>query len=92
LRRASERLSGADKLRASLDPNRPLGLGFARVHRADGRLVRLGAELHPGELVALHFADTAVGARIEGEAPPPVVTPKPVRRAASTPVDQGSLF
>jgi exodeoxyribonuclease VII large subunit len=94
LQRAAERLSAADKLRASLNPDRPLALGFARVHRADGRLVRRAAELAPGEVVALNFADAAVGARIEGEAPsPPPAQPKPVRRPGPTPpAGQGNLF
>ena len=100
LQQAADRLSSADKLRASLDPDRPLALGFARVHHADGRLVRRAAELSAGEAVSLHFADAALGARIEGEAPHPTPrastqAPTPVvkpRRASPATTDQGDLF
>src|SRR5205823_955858 len=47
--RDAERLGRIEQLRVSLNPDRPLGLGFARVHRADGHLVRKGAELRAGE-------------------------------------------
>jgi exodeoxyribonuclease VII large subunit len=66
LDRAQEGLMAMDKLRQSLDPNRPLQRGFARVHHADGRLARFGADFTPGEAIRLVFADQAVGATVEG--------------------------
>jgi exodeoxyribonuclease VII large subunit len=103
LQRAAERLSAVDKLRVSLNPDRPLELGFARVRHADGRLVRRASELAPGEALALKFIDGEVGVRAEGEPPhapapsaalapaaPPA--PKPARRPATAPSEQGDLF
>ncbi len=86
LRSANDRLHSLEKLRVSLDPDRPLNLGFARVHRADGALARAAAALAPGEAVRLVFRDGDKGARIDG-APAPT-------RARTTPAtgDQGRLF
>jgi exodeoxyribonuclease VII large subunit len=64
--RAQDHLVAIDKLRQSLDPNRPLQHGFARVHHADGRLARFGADLTPGEAIKLVFVDQSVGASIDG--------------------------
>jgi exodeoxyribonuclease VII large subunit len=88
---ATERLSGLDKLRLTLDPNRPLELGFARVHHADGTLARSGAELAQGEAVRLVFAHDSRQALISDAAPPAV---KPSKVLAKKPTDgsQGSLF
>ncbi len=89
LSRGAERLGHLDQLRASLDPDRPLARGFARVHRSAGRLARSGAELSPGEALSLVFADkTPVPAHVDGVAPPTV---RPQRRAAAASV-QGDLF
>ena len=66
LRSAQDRLGHLDKLRLSLDPNRPLALGFALVHRPDGSIVRRGGELKAGDPVALQFADARRDAVIEG--------------------------
>jgi exodeoxyribonuclease VII large subunit len=66
LDRAQERLAGLEQLRQSLDPNRPLQRGFARVHHADGRLARLGADLVVGEAIELVFIDRAVSAVVDG--------------------------
>jgi exodeoxyribonuclease VII large subunit len=71
LDRAQDRLVGLEKLRLSLDPNRPLQQGFARVHHADGRLARIGAALAPGEAIQLVFVDQAVGAVVDGAGPSP---------------------
>jgi exodeoxyribonuclease VII large subunit len=81
-------LNRLDQLRRSLDPDRPMQLGFARVHDADGALVRSAAKLKPQEVVSLVFADGTRTARIEGEAPP---KPKKAQPPAN-PADQGSLF
>ncbi len=89
LSRAAERLGHLDQMRASLDPDRPLGLGFARVHRGDGRLARSGAELTPGEALSLVFADkTPVPAHVDGGTAPQV---RASRRPAPALV-QGNLF
>jgi exodeoxyribonuclease VII large subunit len=97
LERAHERLTQLDKLRLSLDPNRPLSLGFALVRRADGGIARSGAALQPGEAVMLEFADARRGAVIEGT---PLCEPKPAPapakaaavRAKSASAQQGDLF
>ncbi|MCA3757742.1 MAG: exodeoxyribonuclease VII large subunit, partial [Phenylobacterium sp.] len=68
LSQSSERLAALSARLRSADPGAPLARGFARVHRADGGLVRLGAALAPGEAVRLVFADVERGAVIE---PPP---------------------
>jgi exodeoxyribonuclease VII large subunit len=89
--RDADRLKRLEQLRASLNPDRPLGLGFARVHRADGHLVRKGAELQAGEEIRLVFADRDRRAVVEGTAAPT----KPTASKPAKPVpgsDQGSLF
>src|SRR6185369_11776714 len=57
LERAGERLVALSKLYASVDPDRPLQRGFARVTRADGSIVHAGASLTAGEAVAIKFGD-----------------------------------
>lgn len=94
--RAAERLTSLGKLYASVDPSAPLKRGFARVHRADGSLVREGASLASGEGVRLVFADQAREATIDGtpSAPPPPAppAPKPARKPPPTSSSQGDLF
>jgi exodeoxyribonuclease VII large subunit len=94
LARTEERLASLSKLYAAVNPNLPLDRGFARVHRADGTLVRTGASLAQGEAVSLVFTDTTRQAVIEGaagDAPRPAPRPaRPVRPAARP--DQGDLF
>ncbi|AWM76706.1 exodeoxyribonuclease VII large subunit [Phenylobacterium parvum] len=77
LSRSEERLAALTARLKSADPGAPLSRGFARVHRADGTLVRQGAGLTAGEAVRLVFADTERGAVIE----PPAGAPR-----------QGDLF
>jgi exodeoxyribonuclease VII large subunit len=84
LRLDTDRLKRLEQLRQSLNPDRPLGLGFARVHHADGTLAHRGADLHAGEEIRLVFADRDRRAVVEG-APKPKAKPAP---AAS----QGDLF
>ncbi|MGZ3272929.1 MAG: exodeoxyribonuclease VII large subunit [Caulobacteraceae bacterium] len=93
LERLDERLVGLDKLRLSFNPERPLDLGFALVHRPDGSIVRDGAVLQAGEAVTLEFkGKVRRGAVIEGApqpAPPkPAAKPKP----ATIKTSQGDLF
>ncbi|HEY5072577.1 MAG TPA: exodeoxyribonuclease VII large subunit [Caulobacteraceae bacterium] len=80
-------LIGLDKLRISLDPDRPLSRGFARVSRPDGELVRSAAALKTGEGVRLLFHDASREAVIGAAAPAPARTRPPAREPG-----QGSLF
>jgi exodeoxyribonuclease VII large subunit len=99
--RAGERLAALDKLRLSVDPDRPLHRGFARVHRGDGTLARSAAVLRDGEPVRLVFGDggrDAVinGAPADGVTPPPAQRPAPAKARPPAPpktnVNQGDLF
>ena len=90
LARDGERLKRVEQLRVSLNPDRPLGLGFARVHRADGHLVRKGAELQAGEEIRLVFADRDRRAVVEGNARPAPTKPPPPSKPPTG--GQGSLF
>jgi exodeoxyribonuclease VII large subunit len=96
LQRAADQLGQLDKLRLTLDPQRPLRLGFAMVQRPDGSIVRQGASLQAGEAVSLKFADVVRGAVIDGaeSAPMPAAAPKPVARPkpAAPKSEQGDLF
>ena len=94
LERASERLGALSKLYVSVDPDRPLQRGFARVTRADGSIVHAGAALSSGEGVAIKFGDQVTrqavieGTPSEAPAPPPAKSPKPKPRSSA----QGDLF
>jgi exodeoxyribonuclease VII large subunit len=92
---SSERLANLEKLRLSLDPDRPLSRGFARVEREDGFLVRSAAAVKSGDAVRLIFHDGDRAAVIDAAAKPPS-TPSPpaaARKAAPPPaVEQGRLF
>jgi exodeoxyribonuclease VII large subunit len=85
-----DRLTRLGRLLASLNPDSPLERGFARVHHADGRLVRQAAELASGEGVSLHFRDGARDAVIEGEPTP--ARPKPAPKPKPPTAGQGDLF
>jgi exodeoxyribonuclease VII large subunit len=87
LAQSSDRLGTLEKLRLSLDPDRPLSRGFARVEGADGRLVRSASAAKSGETVKLVFHDGDRAAVIDGAAPP-----APPRKGAPAPVEQGRLF
>jgi exodeoxyribonuclease VII large subunit len=82
LTRSIERVASLDKLRLSLDPDRPLSRGFARVHTAAGALARSASVLAPGEGVRLVFHDGERGATVDGA----------VRRPKIAPANQGQLF
>lgn len=99
LQRTAERLTSLSKLYGSVDPSAPLKRGFARVHRADGSLVREGGSLVSGEGVRLVFADQSREATIDGtptaapSAPPAPTAAKPARAPKPpTPSNQGDLF
>ena len=97
LERLSERLEALSKLYASVDPERPLQRGFARVTRADGSIVHAGAALAGGEQVSIKFGDKVTRqAVIDGAgavSPPAPAAPKPAK--AKPRVEgpaQGDLF
>lgn len=102
LDREADRLAGLDKLRQSLNPERPLELGFALVRKMDGTLARSAADLAAGERVNLKFKHGERDAVIDGEgATPPPPPPAPVSTAAPKPrpkpaappsSSQGDLF
>jgi exodeoxyribonuclease VII large subunit len=91
LARDRDRLAQLDKLRLSLDPDRPLSLGFARVRRADGAMARSAAVLTGGETVSLVFADGQRSAVVEGADPAVPARPKPAVKGRPSP-GQGDLF
>ena len=99
LQRDAERLAGLEKLRQSLNPERPLELGFALVRKGDGTLARSASDLVSGERVNLKFKSGDRDAVIDGEGgfvPPPAPTsapaPRPRPKPAAPSVDQGDLF
>lgn len=99
LQRDVDRLAGLEKLRQSLNPERPLELGFALVRKGDGTLARSAADLVSGERVNLKFKSGDRDAVIDGEGgfvPPPAPAaapaPKPRPKPASPPAGQGDLF
>ena len=99
LQRDADRLANLEKLRQSLNPERPLELGFALVRKGDGTLARSAADLVSGERVNLKFKSGDRDAVIDGEggfvpppAPSPAPTPKPRPKPATSPIDQGDLF
>ena len=97
LERLSERLDGLSKLYGSVDPDRPLQRGFARVARADGSLVHAGASLGSGEAVAITFGDKVTRQAVidgaGGATPPPLTPSKPAKsRPKPEGPAQGDLF
>ncbi len=94
LDRLDERLTSLGKLYASVDPDRPLQRGFARVHRADGSLVRTGASLQTGEDISLKFGDQVTRhAVVDGQGPGPAPPKPPARPKPKAPgAEQGDLF
>ncbi|MDB5448546.1 MAG: xseA [Phenylobacterium sp.] len=94
LERLAERLEALSKLYGSVDPDRPLQRGFARVTRQDGSLVRAGAALQSGEAVDIKFGDAVTRtAVVDGEGAAPASPQKPVKpRAKATSPAQGDLF
>ena len=88
LAHAADRLASLEKLRLSLDPDRPLSRGFARVERQDGHLVRSAAGAKSGETVRLVFHDGNRAAVIDGAGPPTATRKAP----SPPPAEQGRLF
>jgi exodeoxyribonuclease VII large subunit len=97
LERAAERLAALSKLYVSVDPDRPLQRGFARVQRSDGALVVAGASLEAGEMIAIRFGDKVTRqATVDGAmrdlTPPKPARPKPKAKPAPPAPAQGDLF
>ena len=96
LGREAERTSSLGQLLGSLDPDRPLKRGFARVHAADGSLLHRAADLSAGDAVRLVFADGDRGAVVTGAAGGGGHGnggAKPAKPAkAKTAAEQGDLF
>jgi exodeoxyribonuclease VII large subunit len=98
LERASERLAALSKLYATVDPDRPLTRGFARVHRADGSIVHAGASLISGEAVTMTFGDRITrNAVVDGQSADPAKLEKPAAKPArpkpkAATSEQGDLF
>ena len=94
LERLAERIAGLSQLLVSVDPERPLQRGFARVTRADGSIVHAGAMLASGEEVAIKFGDQVTRqAVIEGPATVPASpAPKPAKPRKADGPPQGDLF
>jgi exodeoxyribonuclease VII large subunit len=90
LERVGERLAALAKLYVSVDPDRPLRRGFARVTRQDGALVRAGASLEAGETVDIKFGDDVTRQAVVDGAP---AGPKAARSRGKAPSPvQGDLF
>ncbi len=96
LKQKTDRLKNLEQLRVSLDPDRPLNLGFARVNRPDGVLVKSPAGIDSGAALILTFKGDQkldVIAGVGGTPPPQTSTakPAPAKPKPAAP-DQGSLF
>jgi exodeoxyribonuclease VII large subunit len=91
LSRSADRVAGLGQLLSSLDPDRPLARGFARVLGPDGHLVRSAAALPSGETVVLKFHDGERGAVIAGAPEPVRLAPRPAKPAASRPAPAGTV-
>ena len=81
----------------SLNPERPLELGFALVRKGDGTLARSAADLVSGERVNLKFKSGDRDAVIDGEGgivpPQAPARPAPPRPKPAPPkTEQGDLF
>jgi exodeoxyribonuclease VII large subunit len=88
IERETERLRRVEQLRVSLNPQRPLELGFALVQRPDGTLVHKGTSLKSGDGVSLKFLDETRSAVIsDGAARPRPKSPPPPAGQS-----QGDLF
>lgn len=91
----SERLARLEQLRLSLNPDRPLDLGFARVNRADGHVVTSPLGVTTGEALVLTFKGDAKLDVIVGDCGtlPPKPQPQAQPKKTLPPqAQQGSLF
>jgi exodeoxyribonuclease VII large subunit len=86
-----DRLLGQDQLRLSLNPDRPLSLGFARVAIKGGGLLRSVDKVKVGDVLELTLTDGKIDAIVTKDS----LTPKPLApkpKPLPPPPDQGSLF
>ena len=92
--RSIERLTGADQLLRSLNPEAPLARGYAMILKSDGRLARTASGLTSGETVTLKFADGARTAQIGVGASPgePAKERRPAQPRKALSDNQGNLF
>jgi exodeoxyribonuclease VII large subunit len=88
---AGRRLDGVARLLASLDPDRPLDRGFARVMAGD-QLIRSVRAAREAGTVALHFRDGVVAAQVDGVATGPASAAPSSRRAKASLPPQEDLF
>lgn len=65
MRRRREALIRLDSLMESLNPDAVLARGYARVHAADGGIVRSAGQLQKGDAIHVHFAEGSVEAQVE---------------------------
>lgn len=84
-----------ETLAARLDgvsPLRPLARGYSLVQNEQGKLIRRAAATHPGQKLALRFADGAVRAQIIGSplAPGPTATKPAKDEEMAAPLFAGS--
>jgi exodeoxyribonuclease VII large subunit len=82
-----ERLNRLEQLRQSLNPDRPLNLGFARVSRLDGHILTSAQVALTGEPLELSFKDGKLKVVVGPETSPKPKTPK-----TSPQNPQASLF
>ena len=85
LRLAADRLTPLARVLPQLDPDLPLGRGFARVLGAQGQTVKTAAAAAREPALTLKFADADLAVA------PGASRPRPVR-SATTPANQGDLF
>jgi exodeoxyribonuclease VII large subunit len=87
----ADRLKTLDQLRLSLNPDRPLDLGFARVNNKDGALVTSPDGVGAGEGLVLTFkGDRKLDVVAGTSGAPPAAKPAPAKKPPSP--QQGSLF
>src|SRR5690606_22908346 len=92
LRLRQDQLRRLEQLRVSLNPDRPLDLGFARVNRRAGALVTSPDGVVDGEALTLTFKGDRkleVTAGTDGVSAP---APAPAKRKPTPPTQQGDLF
>ena len=89
LRLASDRLTPLARVLPQLDPDLPLGRGFARVLGAQGQTVKSAAAASRETALTLKFADAEL-AVVPGASRPRPARPAPVPGPA--PANQGDLF
>lgn len=86
-----QRLKALESLRQSLNPDRPLGLGFARVGTLDGQIISRADAIKSGQVLRLTFADGVRTVTESAAAPESATTPPKVKKS-TTNEGQGSLF